>query len=180
MEADAFYEEAVVTICYEYMADTWKAANSPKRPATVTRDDAFIGPFVDTLLHEAGHAMFDMLKVPVLGREEDAADQVAAYFVLQFPKERKRQLIMGVAFSYTNESPRCAGLATSTGRASGWCATSPTAASTARPHSASTIYCASPTGSDEKLFAQVVDYLPKKRAEMCEGEYLRSTTPTRR
>ncbi len=35
------------------------------------------GPLLDTILHEVAHAMFDMLRVPVLGREEEAADQVA-------------------------------------------------------------------------------------------------------
>jgi len=28
----------------------------------------------DLFLHELGHAVFDLLKIPVLGREEDAAD----------------------------------------------------------------------------------------------------------
>ena len=50
---------------------------------------------VATFLHEAGHALFDLLEVPLLGREEDAADQLAAYYVLQFPKEIKRRLILG-------------------------------------------------------------------------------------
>jgi hypothetical protein len=58
---------------------------------------------IDVFLHEAGHAIFDMLKVPVLGREEDAADQVAAFSVLQLPNDQKRRLIIGTAYSYGNE-----------------------------------------------------------------------------
>jgi hypothetical protein len=38
--------------------------------------DALVGPLLDTCLHEFAHAIFEMLRVPVLGREEDAADQV--------------------------------------------------------------------------------------------------------
>ena len=41
---------------------------------------------------------------PVLGREEDAADQVAAYYMLQYPKETKRRLILGAAFSLRSAS----------------------------------------------------------------------------
>jgi hypothetical protein len=39
-----------------------------------------------TLFHETAHAFFDLLKLPVLGREEDAADQVAAVIMLQLSK----------------------------------------------------------------------------------------------
>ena len=36
----------------------------------------------------------------ILGREEDAADQFAAYLLLQFAKSDARRLIAGVAYSY--------------------------------------------------------------------------------
>ena len=66
-------------------------------------EDALIAPLMDVFLHEAAHALFDLLAIPVLGREEDAADQVAAYYMLQYPKETKRRLIIGAAFSYAAE-----------------------------------------------------------------------------
>jgi hypothetical protein len=68
-DANAWYEDAVVTVCYEYLQEMLNAANSRKRPEHVSRDDALVGPFVDTFLHEAGHAAFDLLKIPLLGRE---------------------------------------------------------------------------------------------------------------
>ena len=34
------------------------------------------------LLHESGHALFDVLDVPVFGREEDAADQISVLVAL--------------------------------------------------------------------------------------------------
>ena len=49
-------------------------------------------------LHETGHAVFDQLKVPVLGREEDAADLFSAYIMLQLGKEDARRLILGSAY----------------------------------------------------------------------------------
>ena len=69
-----------------------------------------IGPLFDTALHEFAHALFDMLNVLVLGREEDAADQVAAYINLQFGKAEARRLIMGTAYAYGNEAERAAPL----------------------------------------------------------------------
>ena len=102
-ESNAYYENAVVTVCYEYLNDMWRAANSPRRPAGISREDAFVGPVLDVFLHEAGHALFDLLKIPLLGREEDAADQVASYYVLQLPKEMKRRLILGAVYCYGSE-----------------------------------------------------------------------------
>ena len=59
-----------------------------------------MGPTLEVFLHEVGHAVFDYLSVPILGREEDAADQFAAYVLLQFAESDARRLIYGVAYSY--------------------------------------------------------------------------------
>lgn len=40
------------------------------------------GAFTLILMHEVGHALVHVLDLPVLGREEDAADQIATYFLL--------------------------------------------------------------------------------------------------
>ena len=53
---------------------------------------------LDVFLHEVGHAVFDYLDVPNTGREEDVADQFAAYLLLQFAKSDARRLILGVAY----------------------------------------------------------------------------------
>jgi hypothetical protein len=54
-------------------------------------------------LHESAHAVFDQLQVPVLGREEDAADLFSAYIVLQLGKEDARRLILGSAYQYKTD-----------------------------------------------------------------------------
>ena len=41
-----------------------------------------------------------MLELPVFGREEDAADQLAAYILLQFGESEARRLIAGTAYAY--------------------------------------------------------------------------------
>jgi hypothetical protein len=171
-EANAFYEEAVITVCYEYVSDIWHNARSPKRPVLIAREDAFVGPLADTFLHEAGHAVFDLFQVPVLGREEDAADQFAAYRVLQLPADRKRRLILGAAFGYAGElkvgSPR--ELARPRLRIARY-----TAFADEHGTPAQRLYnllCVA-YGSDKALFAEVVTlgYLPQERADICEDEY---------
>jgi Zn-dependent peptidase ImmA (M78 family) len=41
-----------------------------------------IGPVSLVFLHELGHALLDVLQIPILGREEDASDQLATYMLL--------------------------------------------------------------------------------------------------
>jgi hypothetical protein len=102
-EADAMYSDDAITICYEYIEDLQKYMPEKTTPAGVEPIDALVGPFVDTVLHEFAHALFDYLDTPVLGREEDAADQVSAYIYLQLGKDEARRLIMGTAYAYLKE-----------------------------------------------------------------------------
>ena len=44
--------------------------------------DSVVGPTLEVFLHEMAHAVFELFRLPVLGREEDAADQIAAYMLL--------------------------------------------------------------------------------------------------
>lgn len=49
-----------------------------------TRSEVIIGAAVSVILHELGHALFQIQDIPLLGREEDGADQLAALIMLQF------------------------------------------------------------------------------------------------
>jgi hypothetical protein len=103
-EVNAWYEDGAITMCYEYIEDVWRTAPTEVTPAGVTPVDALVAPVFDTTLHEFGHAIFEILSVPVFGREEDAADQVAAYIVLQLGKDQARRQIVGVAYAYMTEA----------------------------------------------------------------------------
>jgi Putative metallopeptidase len=171
-EANAWYTDAVVTVCYEYLEDMWKSANSSRRPATISREDAFVGPMVDVFLHEAGHALFDLLKIPLLGREEDAADQLAAYYVLQFPREIKRGLIIGSAYAYASAlNVRSARDLSRRRLEVGRHVTFADEHGTPAQRLYNLLCIA--YGSDKELFADVVKkgFLPEDRAELCEDEY---------
>ena len=54
-----------------------------------------------TALHESGHMMFHLLKVPVFGREEDAADEMASYMALKFNKDIERTIVKGFAYYWS-------------------------------------------------------------------------------
>lgn len=103
-ESNAWYEDNVVTTCYEYIAENFK--NAPRRQPLggVTRQDAMLGPAVEVVLHEVGHAVFDMLDIPSFGREEDAADQFAAFILINLGKEEARRTINGIAFMYRRDA----------------------------------------------------------------------------
>jgi len=102
-EADAMYDDDAITICYEYIEELQKYMPQETTPAGIEPIDTLIGPFVDTVLHEFAHALFDYHGIPILGREEDAADQVSAYIYLQTDKEEARRLITGTVYTYMLE-----------------------------------------------------------------------------
>ena len=84
--ANAFYSRARVTICYEYIELIHQRAPKATTPEGVTYEDAVIAGVVSVVLHEVSHAVFGLLQIPILGREEDAADQLAGFIMVQLGK----------------------------------------------------------------------------------------------
>jgi hypothetical protein len=161
--SNAWYGGEAVTVCYEYLDELWKNAAQETTPAGIAPIDTLIGPLVDVFLHEAGHAVFDVLQVPLFGREEDAADQFSTYLMLKMEKDEARRLIMGNAYQYKGDLQ------------------SPTVSlplkKFADDHGTPSqrfynVLCLA-YGADKILFADFVSkgYLPKDRAEGCEEEY---------
>ncbi|KMO41330.1 hypothetical protein VQ03_12975 [Methylobacterium tarhaniae] len=100
-DANAWYDPRTqtITVCYGYVISVIEAqARVPAKPPQpgAPRRDAVAGPVAQVFLHEAGHALFDLLDVPVLGREEDAADQFAALVLLELPPAEARYAIDGI------------------------------------------------------------------------------------
>ena len=171
-ESNAWYQDGAITVCYEYVEDIWRSANAPARPPAIAREDAFVGPMADVFLHEASHALFDMLRIPLLGREEDAADQLAAYHVLQLSKELRRKLILGVAWAYAGELKvrRPRDLHRRRLQVTRHATQADEHGTTAQR--LYNLLCIA-HGSDKELFTDVVEkgFLPQQRAERCEDEY---------
>jgi hypothetical protein len=161
--SNAWYQRGRVSVCYEYLEDVRRMMPAETTPEGVTPGDAVAGQLFYALAHEMGHAMFDMLDIPVLGRQEDAADQFATYIMLQFGKDQARRLITGAAVSYRRflTNPKV---------------TAPLAAFSDTHSPPATRFfnmiCLA-FGADRELFADFVtkEYLPKQRAGNCRREY---------
>jgi hypothetical protein len=97
---NAYYANQAVTICYEYIAWIHQIAHKVAQSNDISVENAVVGPFVDVLLHELSHAIFDLLKIPLFGREEDAADQLAAFILLQFGHDVATRTITGAALLF--------------------------------------------------------------------------------
>ena len=103
-EDDAFYFDYDVTLCYELVDELQWAKPRKTTQDGLTPHDAVAGPFFSTALHEFAHAVFELYNVPIFGREEDAADQLAAYIILLLDKTVASRLIRGTAYAFLTES----------------------------------------------------------------------------
>jgi hypothetical protein len=95
---NAMYTVGRITYCYELVSAMHNIIAETNVLPGFRREDAVVGGFVSTLLHETGHAIFHLLDIPIFGREEDAADAIAAYVSLQFGKSTARRMLTGTAF----------------------------------------------------------------------------------
>jgi hypothetical protein len=93
--------EGAATICYEYIDQVNLLA--PKNTVAlvqgpVTNESAIVGPVVQAILHEVALAAFDVLDLPVWGRQDDAADRVAAFIMVQFGPDVACNTVVGTAW----------------------------------------------------------------------------------
>jgi hypothetical protein len=104
-EPNAWYDADtdVVTFCYELVREMVQRAGSADRMG-LTREQAILGPFAFIVFHETAHAVFALLKVPILGREEDAADQVAAFTSLRLGDDFAERMLRAAAFMYDQDA----------------------------------------------------------------------------
>ncbi|HMK41621.1 MAG TPA: DUF4344 domain-containing metallopeptidase [Methyloceanibacter sp.] len=105
-ELMAYYseQEHAIHFCYEYVDRLEKS-----RPTGVTEEgfvpeQVFLGAMVGLLLHETGHAFVDLLRVPVFGREEDAADEIAEFIALQFDKDLAETVTKGAGWFWLTDA----------------------------------------------------------------------------
>lgn len=159
--SNAWYEDRVITVCYEYLHTLVRNSAAEPIAPDVTAADTIVGPTLEVFLHEMAHAAFELLDIPVLGREEDAADQIAAYMLLNLSKDEARRTVIGTASMYLREARTY----------------TPDLTKFADGHGTPgqryyNLLCLA-YGSDPVLFADAVDkgLLPRHRAEDCSGEY---------
>jgi hypothetical protein len=146
-------------ICYEYVAQIERMAAKQGGPNSLPPDTMVVGAFVQSTLNEVAQGVFDILEIPVWGREEDAADKLAAFIMVQFGKEVARKVLIGAAWFF-EVSDRT------------W-----TGADFASVHSPEAQrfynYLCVAYGADPATFKFLLnnDLLPARRAQRCAKEY---------
>jgi hypothetical protein len=162
-EPNAYYDadRREVSVCFE-LIEYYYESMAPAYETDEELDDAVAGAFVFVFFHEVGHALIDLLDVPVTGREEDAVDQLSAWVLLDGAEGDAAVLNAAVSF-YAGDS---SGATIDEG-------------SFADEHSLDQqrfynmvcwVY-----GSDPDGYVSLVEdgHLPAERAERCPGEYAR-------
>lgn len=162
-EANAWYdpESRILTMCYELVAGIVALAPHEASAAGITRAQAIRGPVAQILVHETGHALFHLLRVPVFGREEDAADQLAALILLHLAPAQARDLVGGSGYFFVTLGRQEAVDQSSFANVHGL--------SWQRFYSLACLAY----GSDPRRYADIVakGYLPTERAATCGEEY---------
>lgn len=166
-EDDAFYWDGEVTICYELVERLFANMPAERTPAGIEPIDTVIGPFFDTVLHEFAHGLFELLRIPVLGREEDAADQVGAYIYLQLADSEARRLVMGAAYGFFADARSDDSALTREEFSEDFAEEHP------MPEQRAYNLLCMAYGTEKELFADFVSkgYLPEERAESCIDDY---------
>jgi hypothetical protein len=163
---NAYYWDFEIAVCYEYFDFLLKIAPRVPTPEGLSRHEALAGITADVFLHETGHAIFDMLEIPFLGREETAADQFSAYILLQDAKDDARRLILGVAYLGSKQAQRVMEKPTQLSEFAG--------VHELPAQRYFNVLCMA-YGADPNLFADAVKdwHLPEVRAKNCGYQYLR-------
>jgi hypothetical protein len=151
-------EKGIITICYEAIASIQDLAKG----ATSDADDLaalVTGGVMEEALHCMADGILQVFDVPMWGRQEDAADLLAAFLMLKFDERTARVAIVGAA--------RLFGYATSAvGKVDYVSEVSP-------PAQRFYNFLCIAYGGERLGFQGVVDkgFLPKSRATHCGGEY---------
>lgn len=98
-EANAFYDpsEQQISMCFELLEDYYQTM-ADQYETQDELDTAVMGAFMLVMFHEFGHALVDVLDLPITGREEDAVDQLAAWAMID--DDAGDDAVLSAALSY--------------------------------------------------------------------------------
>lgn len=161
-EANAFYDPDahVIEMCYELSAEERELFTDAGDSGEELEQELYESA-VGTLYHELGHALIGELELKITGKEEDVADQMAAY-VLTADEESKDYLIT-VADTYALAASQAQKLDDL-----------PFYGIHSLDAQRSINFLCYVYGSDPEAFKYLVKdgSLPEERAEYCETEYV--------
>jgi hypothetical protein len=157
--------EPTVTVCYELLKHILESLPNENNTDDIAPADAAVGQFLWVTLHEVGHAVFDILDVPIFGRSEDAADNFATYIMLQFGEGQAHRLIEGAAWAwraYLGDYKKNPVVPTRLNAFAG---------DHGLPQERFYNLLCLAYGADQVGFADLENYLPQTRAPHCSFEY---------
>lgn len=95
-EAEAFYDKHTneIVICYQLLERNYYLF-SRNMTGKTERSEATKAATVSLFLHELAHALIDVWKLPITGREEDAADQFATLLMINGMHDGERIALNG-------------------------------------------------------------------------------------
>jgi Putative metallopeptidase len=91
-------------LCYEWADFAERIAPREMTEEGMTREDAVLGAFLQVTFHELGHGMFEIYDIPMFGREEDAADQMAGFILAQFGEGVARRTLPAAAYLWQKDA----------------------------------------------------------------------------
>lgn len=161
-EQNAFYdtETRSITMCYELFTQLGEMFADPESSDEEV-GEAILGAAFFIFLHEFGHALVDLLELPITGKEEDAVDDFAT-LVLVNAHEEAAAVSAILHFGTLAEEYE-------TGRSEDLAFWDEHSLNGQRVYSITCLIY----GSDPDSFAELVgeDGLPAERAARCPGEY---------
>ncbi|TJZ69014.1 DUF4344 domain-containing metallopeptidase [Chitiniphilus eburneus] len=101
--SNAYYwpGKAEIVVCYELFKDFHDKSETEMAKRTPEyRRKVAIGGVRFLILHEVGHAVYDIFKVPVIGNPEDAADAFALYMLLKSKDPEVHWVLQGAKFFF--------------------------------------------------------------------------------
>jgi hypothetical protein len=100
-EVNAFYSpnDRLIVMCYDLMiAQLSQFMQPPMNQSPQEAASSAAQVFVFVTLHEVGHALVDVLNLPITGREEDAVDQMAAVLLSSDDSGEQAVLVTAISF----------------------------------------------------------------------------------
>ena len=159
---NAFYNprQGTVTMCYELLQHLARIFVADGR-WTPEQTEAVDGAVNFILYHEVGHALVDVMDLPVTGREEDAVDQLATYLLVGSGEKGAQAAFNGVLAVQPGENAVFDNSDFADEHSLG-------------PQRLFNIACWV-YGSDPQKYSRIVSggMLPRERAVRCPGEYQR-------
>jgi hypothetical protein len=100
---NAFYDPNTkqITLCYEFMTyleDLFRE-DYPKQEEL---DETATNALTFIAYHEVGHALVDVLDLPITGKEEDAVDQLSAYLLCDETEADEKMQALDGALAFLN------------------------------------------------------------------------------